>query len=443
MKTVITYGTYDMFHIGHLNILKRAKALGDKLVGVTSENYDRARGKLNVVQDLQTRINTIKALPFVDEVIIEEHAEQKVQDIQTYNVTTFVLGDDWKGHFDYLKEYCEVIYLPRTENISSTLLRNTRDKISLGMIGTGRIAQRFVKELKFVNNLELLSVLTPSKQKLEDFLYQNAILYGFTKIEDFFASNIDAVYIASPHQFHYEQVKMALNAGKHVLCEKPIALKEEQLIELFELANKKKLTLVEALKTGYFPAFSKLLDEVNSGIIGEVQEVKATFTKLIEDRSLREWNDFYGGATLELGSYPLLLAQKIFGTPKKISYFKQMEGQVDSSNRIVCQYENDKIAILTVGIGMKSEGSAIISGTKGYIYVPAPWWLTKSFSVRFEDSKKEYNFKYEFAGDGLRYEIAEFASLISRHEIISDRVTQNDMLGITKVLSNFLATRVK
>ena len=123
MKKVITYGTFDMFHEGHYNLLKRAKELGDYLiVGITTEQYDETRGKLNVVDSLITRIDNVRATGFVDEVVVEDHVGQKVEDIQKFGVDIFTVGSDWLGKFDYLKEYCEVVYLERTRNVSSTYL---------------------------------------------------------------------------------------------------------------------------------------------------------------------------------------------------------------------------------------------------------------------------------------------------------------------------------
>lgn len=124
MKKVITYGTFDLLHEGHLNILRRAKALGDYLiVGVTTPKWDHERGKLNVHDSLEERISAVQATGYADEIITEDYAGQKIDDIVRYNVDVFVLGSDWAGKCDYLKEYCEVVYLPRTEGISSTMLR--------------------------------------------------------------------------------------------------------------------------------------------------------------------------------------------------------------------------------------------------------------------------------------------------------------------------------
>lgn len=124
MKKVITYGTYDLLHQGHINLLRRAKALGDYLiVGVTSDSFDRGRGKLNVRNNVLERVEAVKATGLADEIIIEDYLGQKIDDIQKYDIDIFAIGSDWKGHFDYLNEFCQVVYLPRTEGISSTMLR--------------------------------------------------------------------------------------------------------------------------------------------------------------------------------------------------------------------------------------------------------------------------------------------------------------------------------
>ena len=130
MKKVITYGTYDLLHEGHLNLLHRAKELGDYLiVGVTSDSFDRGRGKLNVRNNVLERVEAVKATGYADEVIIEDYLGQKIDDIQRYNVDIFAIGSDWVGKFDYLNEYCKVIYLPRTEGISSTMLREQTEEV--------------------------------------------------------------------------------------------------------------------------------------------------------------------------------------------------------------------------------------------------------------------------------------------------------------------------
>lgn len=123
MKKVITYGTFDLFHVGHLNILKRAKECGDYLiVCVSSDNFNKIKGKKSMISE-EDRVAIVEAIKYVDEVILENDWEQKISDIVDNQVDVFVMGDDWTGKFDYLKEYCDVVYLPRTDGISSTMLK--------------------------------------------------------------------------------------------------------------------------------------------------------------------------------------------------------------------------------------------------------------------------------------------------------------------------------
>ena len=244
MKKVITYGTFDLFHQGHYNLLKRAKALGDWLiVGVTTDNFDLERGKMNTCDNVMERIEAVKASGLADQIVIEEYRGQKIDDIQKYGVDIFAIGSDWTGYFDYLKEYCDVVYLPRTEGISSTLLRQERLSVNLGIIGTGSIARRFVPESGFVNSVEITAAYNPDADECRSFCEKFGIPNAASSVEDLF-SNCDAVYVASPHYTHYEYVKKALSAGKHVLCETPFVFKESEAEELYSLAESKGLVLM-------------------------------------------------------------------------------------------------------------------------------------------------------------------------------------------------------
>lgn len=123
MKKVITYGTFDLFHVGHLNLLRRAKALGDYLiVAVSSDEFNASKGK-KAYHSIEDRVKILEAIEYVDEVILEESWNQKIDDILSNNVDVFVMGDDWSGEFDYLKDYCQVVYLPRTKGISTTKIK--------------------------------------------------------------------------------------------------------------------------------------------------------------------------------------------------------------------------------------------------------------------------------------------------------------------------------
>ncbi len=127
MKKVITYGTFDILHYGHINILKRAKELGDYLVvAISTDEFNKLKNKTSYYS-YETRKYMVEAIKYVDEVIPEEHWDQKINDVKNHNINTFVMGDDWEGKFDFLKSECEVIYLKRTEGISTTILKEKMD----------------------------------------------------------------------------------------------------------------------------------------------------------------------------------------------------------------------------------------------------------------------------------------------------------------------------
>ena len=172
MKTVITYGTYDMLHYGHIRLLERAKKLGDYLiVGVTSEDFDRSRGKINVQQSLMERVEALKSTGLADQIIIEEYTGQKIDDIRRYNVDIFAIGSDWEGKFDYLKEFCDVVYLERTQGISSTDLRSKKQGIRLGIVGSGKpnVVAKYINECSYINGLVISGIFTDGEEiKLMD-----------------------------------------------------------------------------------------------------------------------------------------------------------------------------------------------------------------------------------------------------------------------------------
>ena len=231
MKKVITYGTYDLLHEGHINLLRRAKALGDYLiVGVTNDSFDRERGKLNVRNNVLERVEAVKATGFVDEVIIEDYVGQKIDDILKYDVDIFAIGSDWEGKFDYLSEFCEVVYLPRTEGVSSTMLRAKSEiVVNLGVVGCGRIAKRFVAESSKVDAVHIESLYDIQPEAAEEIAPEGAYI---AKSFEELVARVDAVYIATPHLQHYPQAKYALEQGKHVLCETPLVLSGAEAEEL-------------------------------------------------------------------------------------------------------------------------------------------------------------------------------------------------------------------
>lgn len=437
MVKVITYGTYDLLHQGHINLLRRAKELGDYLiVGVTSDSFDRGRGKLNVRNNVLERVEAVKATGYADEVIIEDYLGQKIDDIQKYDVDIFAIGSDWIGKFDYLNEYCKVVYLPRTEGISSTMLREeSQENYRIGIVGSGRIAKRFVPESKVVNGAQVTAVMNPDPAEVEAFA-QN---HGLTAHTDYdaFLQNVDLVYVASPHLTHYDYVKRSLLAGKHVLCEIPFMLSKKEALELYRLAEEKNLVLMEACKTAYCPAFGHIVTLIKSGIVGDVVDVKASLSKMVEPPTRELDANQAGGAMTEHAPLTLLAIIKLLGIDwHDVSFHTKMENGVDVYTKGVINYPH-ATSSFTLGIGVKTEGNLVISGTKGYVYVPAPWWLTDYFEVRYEDQTKNKKFFYSYDGEGLRYEIQEFLSMIVNNRRSCYKLRRRESVAIAEIIEMY------
>lgn len=438
MKKVITYGTYDLFHQGHYNLLKRAKELGDFLiVGVTTDNFDLERGKMNTCNNVMERIEAVKATGLADMIVIEEYRGQKIDDIQKYGVDIFAIGSDWEGYFDYLNEFCQVVYLPRTQGISSTQLRQERTIVRIGIIGTGSIASRFVPESRNVNNVIISVAYNPDEKMCMSFCEQNDIPVVARNLKELY-DNCDAVYIASPHYTHYEYAKSALMAGRHVLCETPFVFTKKQAEELYSIAEDKCLHLQVALKTAYCPAFGHLFSLLKSGVIGEIVEVNASVTTLTDEGSDKLDSMHFGGSMSENACFPLLPIFKFLGTNyRNINFYSKMKNDVDIFTKAVFQYDH-AVASFQVGLGVKTEGSMTIAGTKGYVYVPAPWWKTDYFEIRYEDQSQNKKYFYPYIEEGLRYEIKDFIAAILTDGYYYSRVSKEENLKMAEVQERYI-----
>ena len=437
MKKVITYGTFDLFHEGHYNLLKRAKELGDYLiVGVTTDNYDLERGKMSTCNNVMDRIEAVRATGLADQIIIEEYKGQKIDDIQKYGVDIFTVGSDWEGYFDYLKEYCEVVYLSRTEGISSSQLREKRPTVKIGIIGTGSIARRFVPESKYVSNVEVVAAYNPDTDECSRFCKQFGLVFCSSVAELF--DIVDSVYIASPHYTHYEYVKQSLLAGKNVLCESPFVFEKSQAEELYSIAEQKHLVLMVALKTAFCPAFSHLVSLLKSGVIGEIVEVNASVTTLTDETSEKMDARRYGGSMSENACFPMVPIFKLLGTEyREVNFYSKMKNDIDLYTKAVFRYDS-AIASFQVGLGVKTEGNMVVSGTKGYAYVPAPWWKTDYFEIRYEDQNQNKKYFYPFAGEGLRYEIKDFVSIVLSEGTFFSRVSKEENLKMAEVQEQYM-----
>ena len=415
MIKVITYGTYDLLHYGHIRLLERAKALGDYLiVGVTSDDFDKSRGKINNQQSLMERIAAVRATGIADEIIIEEYEGQKIDDIRRYGVDIFTVGSDWKGKFDYLSEFCKVVYLDRTEGISSTDIRSEKSKHSVEIVGNLPLCRKFENESKFVNGVEIVD------------------------------GSGDAVYLVSTPDRHYEEIKEYLNKGKHVLCESPVALTKNECVELFNLAKEKNCVLMDGIKTAYSTAYYRLLLLIKSGKIGEVLSVDATCTSMkdhINDNADNaKWNSI-----CSWGPTALLPVFQILGTGYKkkniVTRLSDKDLKYDGFTKIDFVYDH-AVATIKVAQKAKSEGELIVTGTKGYIYVPAPWWKTDYFEVRYENLEDNKRYFYPLDGEGIRYEIVSFCKAIEGDKNTS-YINESISVAIAELMEEFYFGKVE
>lgn len=411
MKKVITYGTYDLLHYGHIRLLERAKALGDYLiVGITSEDFDRRRGKINIEQSLMERVQAVKETGLADEIIIEEYEGQKIDDIINYGIDVFTVGSDWEGQFDYLKKYCDVVYLDRTQGVSSSEIRSKRNLIKMGAIGDLNIVKKYINESKYVNGIEISYICTG--KDIKD--YQEVpVINNYDKLLD----EVDALYICSSPETHYDLIRQALNKKKHVLYEPPLTLKKDECKDLFELAEKNGVILMEAMKTNYSQSYNRLILLARTGIVGNIVSIDSNCTSLkqIEEVGIEDITN-YQNSICAWGSVGMLPVFQLLGTDYNskniISLKSKKDSKFDLLTNINFIYDN-AVATVKIGKGAKAESDLIISGTKGYIYVPAPWWKTDYFEVRFENQENNKRYFYKLDGEGIRYELVKFSKIIA------------------------------
>ena len=438
MKKVITYGTYDLLHYGHIRLLKRAKALGDYLiVGVTSDDFDKTRGKIDVHQSLEERVAAVKATGLADQVIIEEYEGQKIDDIRKYNVDIFTVGSDWLGHFDYLNEFCKVVYLDRTKGVSSTELRSSQSGVKLGLVGYSSFLNKFYNETRFVKSITVSGLCSRDLSKLQNITSEiDLVTDNYQELLD----SVDAVYIHSHPEDHFMQCKEALIKGKHVLCESPVAKTKDGIETLYRLSKENNCTLVEGIRTAYLTGYFRMLLLLKSGIIGKVTSIDSTCTSLSTYGNFGD-KKYIWGALEAWGPTALLPVFQILGTKftsidifsiPSVSY-----PNVDGFTKLSFNYP-DSTATIKVGTTIKSESQLLISGNKGYIFVPSPWWKTDYFEVRYEDSNLNKRYFYQIEGEGIRYELVKFVAAVNgeKPDYYLDRSITTKIAEIMEMVNN-------
>ena len=436
MIKVITYGTYDFLHRGHINLLKNAKALGDYLiVGITSDEFDQSRGKIDVRQTLAERMAAVEATGLADKIIVEEYEGQKLADIQKYGVDIFTVGSDWVGKFDYINEFCKVVYLPRTKGVSSTQIRKESNRlVRIGVLGSRNPSQRFIRECQQVNGMEMIGLYSGNIEEASAIAEQEKVRL-FDSLASLYEA-VDAVYLVDRLDRHAALIMDALEHGKHVICEGPLFLRLDEAEKCYEYAKSKGLILLDAIKTRYFPGYRHLLLLLKSGKIGKIKDIEVSFSQKLAHVDYTNLNK-YEGSLYDLGGYIFLPIFQLLGRDyEQIHIFTSREKEFDVFTKGILKYPG-ALASFKAGLGVKTEGQLIITGELGYVYVPAPWWKTDYFEIRYEDLRDTKKYFWQYEGEGFRYEIMEFLRRINNRELSDELFHIKDSLAITKLLEDY------
>ena len=305
--------------------------------------------------------------------------------------------------------------------------------------GCGVIANELAQAME-KRGQKLYGVVNRTQEKAVAFAEKYGVKKVFQNFEEVCADPVvDIIYISTPHNTHIQFLRKALAAGKHVLCETPLVFKKSEAEELYAIADAKGVVLNVALKTAFCPAFGHLFSLLKSGIIGEIVEVNASVTTLTDENSEKLDSKCFGGSMSENACFPLLPIFKLLGTDfRNINFYSKMRNDVDMFTKAVFRYDH-AVASFQVGLGVKTEGSMTIAGSKGYVYVPAPWWKTDYFEVRYEDQNQNKKYFYPYVGEGLRYEIKDFIASILSDGYYFYKVSKEENLKMAEVQEMYIA----
>ena len=426
MKKVITYGTFDLFHKGHYNIIKRAKALGDYLiVGVTSESFDIERGKLNVRDSLITRIENVRKTGLADEIIIEEYQGQKVSDIIKYDIDILVVGSDWRGKFDYLKNYCDVIYLERTKNISSTKLRSEGIIFNIGVVTDSIEDNDFVQESKYVSGIHVERVFSEEQEVAQRFCDTYELDSCWNDYGEFL-SDVDIVYVKTGLNKRAEYIETALKHGKYVISDSPMTLSSDRLRRLFELARENNVVLIERMTLVYLRAFNQLVWLVHSNLVGDLVSVKCSISQ----------DDFDGGRTFnETVCTAICAVLKLLGKncqEVRTNAVRNHDGEF-VYDMISMKYEN-ALATIEIGTTVDIENELVIIGSNGRVTIPNDWWNTGYFEANISGKEFLKRYSFNFEGNGFRYLLQELMIMIGDKRTECTRLFYDESVKIIEIL---------
>lgn len=313
----------------------------------------------------------------------------------------------------------------------------TIEKFRWGLIGPGRIAENFAQALTVIDDAELYAVASRNKQRAISFADKYSAKTTYQQYSELVVDDkIDAVYIATPHRFHYEQIKLCLEAGKAVLCEKPLTVNAAQSQELMNLAKAQGVFLMEAVWTRFLPIYGRVKTWLGSGIIGEVKSLDSNFGFCVpRDLDGRMYNhDLAGGVLLDMGIYNVTISQWVYGeNPQSIQASALLtETDVDEHTAVNMSYSNGRHSQFTCSFLVKHRNDFCIYGTKGHIKIHDMFWCTSDATLVTETEK--LTISEPFRATGFEYEIEEAMSCIRAGLLESSIISHADTLATMTVM---------
>lgn len=310
-----------------------------------------------------------------------------------------------------------------------------------GIVGTGGIAKAFAEDLGRLEGHRVVAVGSRNITSAKEFSTRFSDATPFGSYEELATSDVDAVYIATPHPMHYENALLAMRAGKPVLCEKAFTVNAKEARALVAYSQENRIPLMEAMWSRFLPHLQEIKAIVSQGVLGEIRYIAADHGQFIPyERAPRLWEpELGGGALLDLGIYPLTLAHLILGSPTSIHAQATLtEKKVDLTTSMILRYANGAHALLSCTMAARGSIGATIVGDKGRIEIEGPFYAPTSFKVITRDGEiTEYPKRYE--GLGLREEAREFARVVRSNEIESPLMTHQMSIELMEMMDSIRA----
>ena len=310
------------------------------------------------------------------------------------------------------------------------------EKFSWGILGPGGIAQAFAKDLALLQGHTIAAVGSRSLQNAQKFV----ATYGGTaygSYEELVADpSIDAIYVATPHPAHHDNVILALNAGKPVLCEKPFSVNAHEAQAMIDAAARNGVALMEAMWARFLPHYAKVREIVDSGVLGPILSIHADHGQRLADQGIARLiePDLAGGALLDLGIYPVSFAHMILGTPAQITSTAVMTDRgVDAQTSMIFTYQEGAQAVLTTTMIEQTPCRAVVAGLNGWLEIDRTFYNPAAMRVVLNDgTTTEYPNAYK--GHGLREQAEVFAQLVRSGKLESEILTWKATVEIMTTL---------